>query len=168
MADPNQQPEYQIDVNGDVYLGPCDFERRWQGGIQYDSLKIGLSLPMRVPKKLYDAALEADDPLKALEELYRKVIQLHQRLVREEVNRQAIPILETMGRIAPNVTEMIGGLEAIDGDSINRLPGTVGISQLELRKLQGEIQVVIDRKQAAAKASNQPGGDAETNQDQAA
>ena len=145
--DPAQQ---FIEQDGDVYLGACDFERRWQGGVQYDSLKSGLSIPMRVPRKLYEQALEADNPLTALEDLYRSVIRMHQKLVREEVNRSSIPVLETMGRIAPNITEMVGGLEAIDGsrDAVFNA-GTVGISQMELARLQGDIQRAISAKGGA-------------------
>lgn len=147
----SQNPEIAaVEENGDIYLGACEQERRWQGAVQFDSLKAGLSLPMRVPRPLYEEALKAADPLAALEDLYRRVIRMHQKLVREELNRAAIPTLETMGRIAPNITEMVGGLEAIDGSrnghGLNA--GTVGISQMELQRLQGDIRQSINARQA--------------------
>ena len=143
--------------DGTVYLGSVEFEQRWSGGeCQYDSVKASVNIAINLPTA--DALAAMLDPAKL-----EQIIVQYQKLAKTAVHRSAIPVLEGMGRLRPQVTEIFAGLENADSSTVHR--GTTGISRRDVDRLAGEMNKLAEQLRAKAEVTVTTGADDDSMED---
>ena len=139
--------------SGLVFLGSVKYKQKWSGGeCQYDSVEIESNVAYYGPMKF------SQDPAKVSE-----LLQRHHKLAKDNAQRSAIPVLEGMGRLQPNILHKFAGLENADANAVHR--GTTGIPRSAVDRLSAEMDALAAQIRAKAEVTVTTGADDDSTED---